>query len=163
AMSGTPSAGDELGVRRGRPRTRGLFVAVAVQVLLQALPARGDIIPADRRTTWNPGLNAVGGIPFRTVVFRTLAPSGGDDTAAIQAALDGCPANQVVLLGPGTFRISGDGLQVRRSNITLRGAGATRTRLVKSAGTNMPVVIIGQRWYQWTQPTAFTTDAVKGT
>ena len=27
------------------------------------------IIPADRMTTWNPGLNAVGGIPNRTTIY----------------------------------------------------------------------------------------------
>ena len=35
------------------------------------------IIPADRMTTWNPGLNAVGGIPNRTTIYRTLSPRGG--------------------------------------------------------------------------------------
>ncbi|MBN9290265.1 MAG: hypothetical protein J0H36_03900, partial [Hyphomicrobium denitrificans] len=49
-----------------------------------------DIIPVDRRTTWTPGLSAIGGIPVRTVIYRTLAPRGGtgDDTATIQHALD---------------------------------------------------------------------------
>ena len=72
-----------------------------------------DVIPADRRTVWNPGLSAVGGIPHRTTIYRTLSPSGGDDTAAIQTALDGCPANQVVKLNAGTFKITGDGLNFR--------------------------------------------------
>src|SRR5438045_2180261 len=40
-------------------------------------------IPAERRTTWNPGLAAVGGIPRRVAVCATLDPGGGDDTAAI--------------------------------------------------------------------------------
>ena len=48
----------------------------------------GAFIPADRMTTWNPGLNAVGGIPNRTTICATVSPKGGtqDDTAAIQAA-----------------------------------------------------------------------------
>ncbi len=122
-----------------------------------------DILPADRATVWNPGLNAVGGIPARTAVYKTIAPSGGDDTGTIQAALDSCPPNQVVALAAGTFHISGDGLSITRSNVTLRGAGPASTKLVKSAGTNYPVIIIGTRWYTWTQQTAFTTDAVKET
>ena len=34
------------------------------------------IIPADRMTVWNPGLNAVGGIPNRTAIYQTLSPPG---------------------------------------------------------------------------------------
>ncbi|HTP28460.1 MAG TPA: hypothetical protein VMK12_22735, partial [Anaeromyxobacteraceae bacterium] len=60
--------------------------------------AAGDVIAPERRTTWSPGLNAVGGIPYRTTIYRTISPSGGDDTATIRAALGGCPSNQVVLL-----------------------------------------------------------------
>jgi hypothetical protein len=122
-----------------------------------------SIIPADRRTTWNPGLNAVGGIPSRTVIYKTLNPSGGDDTGAIQADLDACPANQVVMLGPGTFRITGEGLVIGRSNVTLRGSGPTATKLVKPSNTSFPVIIIGTRWVGTKQPVNLTADAIKGT
>src|SRR5262245_24771142 len=55
--------------------------------------AQQRIIPADRVTTWNPGLNAMHGIPDRTTIYQTLSPRGGslDDTATIQSALDTCP------------------------------------------------------------------------
>jgi hypothetical protein len=123
--------------------------------------AKAGLIPAERRTTWNPGLNAIGGIPARSTLCATLAPSGGDDTARIQAALDACPAGQVVKLGPGAFRITGDGLSLTRSNITLRGSGMS-TRLLKPTGTSFPVVIIGHRWPGNTQATNLAADAVKG-
>lgn len=55
------------------------------------------LLPPERATTWNPGLNAVGGIPHRTAIFKTLSPSGGDDTALINKAIEDCPANQVRL------------------------------------------------------------------
>src|SRR5437899_2009024 len=42
-----------------------------------AITQATGIIPADRMTTWNPGLNAVGGIPNRTTIYRTLSPRGG--------------------------------------------------------------------------------------
>jgi len=69
------------------------------------------------------GLTSVGGIPKRTTIYRTLSPSGGDDTAAIQVALDACLPNQVVQLTAGVFRITGNGLNFSTSNCTLRGAG----------------------------------------
>ena len=117
----------------------------------------------DRLTTWNPGLNAVGGIPNQTTVYKTLSPSGGDDTSAIQSALDSCPANQVVVLGAGTFKISGQGLQMTKSNVVLRGAGPTATFLTKKSGSNYPVISIGIQFYNYTQPVAFAADAAKGT
>jgi hypothetical protein len=119
------------------------------------------LIPAERLTTWNPGLNPVGGIPSRTTIFKTLAPSGGDDTSSIQAALDACPANQVVQLGPGTFNISGDGLSITRSNVVLRGSGPAQTTLLKN-GANFPVIIVGLRFYKYTPPVALTANGTKG-
>jgi hypothetical protein len=125
--------------------------------------AIASIIPEERLTNWQPGLNAIGGIPARTTVCATLAPSGGDDTAAIQAAIEACPANQVVQLGSGTFQITGQGLAIDRSDVTLRGAGSTSTRLVKKPGTDYPVVIIGNRWPKYTDQTALVADALKET
>src|SRR5262249_32342062 len=55
---------------------------------------------------------------------KKLSTSGGDDTPAIQAALNGCPAGQVVLLTAGVFNINGNGLSFVTPNCTLRGAGA---------------------------------------
>jgi len=66
---------------------------------------------------------SVGGIPNRTTIFKTLSPSGSDDTSQIQAALDACPADQVVQLTAGVFRITGSGLSFTTPNCTLRGAG----------------------------------------
>ncbi len=63
------------------------------------------------------------GIPNRTKIYKTLSPNGSDDTSAINAALSGCPAGQVVQLTAGLFRISGNGLNLNNSGCTLRGAG----------------------------------------
>jgi hypothetical protein len=135
-------------------------------------------LPTDRAYDWKPGLSAVGGIPARTSIFRTISPSGGDDTAVIQAALDSCPANGVVQLSAGVFHISGGGLTVDRSNCTLRGAGpgpgnfgtgsappngtAGGTYLVDAQGNNQPVVSIGPASGGTGPATNLTTDAVKG-
>jgi hypothetical protein len=125
-------------------------------------PAITKIIPSERLTEWNPGLNAVGGIPTRTIIHSTLTPSGGDDTGAIQKALDECPPNQVVLLGPGHFNITGEGLSITRSYVTLRGSGRA-TQLVKPRGTQYPVVIVGHRWPKYADQTPLAADANKET
>jgi hypothetical protein len=91
-----------------------------------------SLLPADRMAPWNPGLMSLGGIPNRTTIYKTLSPSGGDDSAAIQAALDNAPAGQVVMLNSGTFIVNN--LLLIRRPITLRGSGADVTKLVKTNG-----------------------------
>lgn len=141
--------------------TKKTLVFLAV-VATSAWPgvARAQIIPSDRTTTWNPGIP--GGIPNRTTICSTLSPSGVDDTNAINNALASCPANQVVKLNSGTFKISGNGIEITKSNVTLRGSGPAATKLVKKPGSQISAIAVGTRWYTWMQPTALTTDAVKG-
>jgi hypothetical protein len=74
-----------------------------------------------------------GGVPYRTTIYATLSPSGGDDTAAIQAKLNNCSSGQVVMLNSGTFIINRSYLLVR-SPCTLRGSGAGKTILTKTNG-----------------------------
>jgi len=77
-------------------------------------PPPTGILPPDRQTLWQPGVTYnTSGIPDRTDIYMTLSPSGGDDTAAIQAALDGCPPGTVVQLTAGVFNITGNGLHVK--------------------------------------------------
>ena len=99
-----------------------------------ATQAAGGIIPADRTFPWNPGLMSKGGVPNRTVVYKTLMPLGGNanDSAQIQAAVTSCPVNQVVMLGPGTFIVNN--YVLIRKSITLRGSGAGVTILKKTNG-----------------------------
>ncbi|HET9256660.1 MAG TPA: hypothetical protein VFO16_15870 [Pseudonocardiaceae bacterium] len=105
-------------------------------------PKPGGVLPENRITTWNPGVTyGGGGIRRRDKTCAELTPSGGDDTAQIQRAIDQCPDDQVVLLGKGTFEINGEGLTIARSRITLRGVGSGvpgtgegGTRLVKADG-----------------------------
>ncbi len=102
--------------------------------------ALGDVLPADWRTVWNPGVSyGGGGMPSRDTVCATLSPSGGDDTPLIQRAIDDCPGGEVVQLEAGSFEIRGEGLYIRKSGVTLRGAGPGDpasgeggTRLVKT-------------------------------
>src|SRR6478609_8096417 len=91
--------------------------------LVSSQLAMGQTIPAVRNFAWNPGMMSKGGVPVRGTVCATLSPSGGDDSTAIQAALDSCPANQVVMLNAGTFTVNQSFLLIH-SSITLRGSGA---------------------------------------
>jgi hypothetical protein len=63
------------------------------------------------------------GIPNRSKVYTTLSPSGGNDTARIQTALNHCPPGRVVLLTTGVFKISDPGLHFQSTSCTLRGSG----------------------------------------
>lgn len=100
-------------------------------IVTSTLSLRAGIIPPDRRIDWSdPGVP--GGIPHRTVIFRTIDDdaygNGSTDAAAvIQTALDECPDGQVVFLPSGTYTINGR-LHVG-SNVTMRGDGPGRSIL----------------------------------
>src|SRR5881397_2822226 len=86
-----------------------------------------------------------GGIPNRTTICATInaatyANGASDATAGIQAALNSCPASQVVFLSSGKFRIN-SGLRIP-SNVTLRGNGALNT-ILDAHGTSGAVVTLG--------------------
>ena len=115
---------------------------IGVGVLWGAAQAGAQILPADRTTTWRPGV--VGGIPNRTTVCATLnaATFGNgsqDASGAIQTALDACPSGQVVMLTAGTFTVNN--YLLIHSAITLRGAGAGVTLLRKTNGACPPVAV----------------------
>jgi len=130
----------------------------------------GAFLSAERATTWEPGLLATGGIPARATSCANLAPSGGDDTAAINAAIAACPAGQVVRLGAGTFAIDDDFILLDRG-VTLRGAGPGATTLRRSNGATdcggggaaMPIVVVGpSRWKSAGTAHDLAADAPKG-
>lgn len=82
-----------------------------------------------------------GGLPLPNVLTaRTVAPSGADDTAAIQRALDQVSTlplksgfRGAVVLGPGTFVCNGS-LHINVSGVVLRGSGPL------SGGTTLKLV-----------------------
>jgi hypothetical protein len=97
-------------------------------------------LPSDRSYPWAGNVGVVGDIPARSTIYTTLAPSGGNDTSAIQTALKNCPSGQVVLLKSGTFNVSSP--IVVKSGITLRGAGMGAT-VVKGASGMGGAYLIG--------------------
>jgi hypothetical protein len=93
-----------------------------------ATGSSNTILPAYNNVSANwqmAGMQSVGGIPNRTTICATLNTTGGNDQAAIQAAIDNCPSGQVVQLGVGRFNIDindtgGRPLNIARG-VTLRG------------------------------------------
>jgi hypothetical protein len=152
-------------------RSRSQAIALAGLALLavaacsagpedQAAPLQDGFLPANRKTTWKPGIP--GGIPARTTVCATVSAAAHgngstDATAAIQGAIDACPADQVVQLEAGTYAIS-SAIRLARP-VVLRGAGADATTLaVQPAGVG---VMMGS-WTTLGSGVALAGDAPKG-
>lgn len=167
ACSGSGGGGEAAAGKPGEPSHTS-----ASPVTTQDASING-VVPADRRTTWNPGVTyGGGGIPDRGDVCATLAPGGDHDTPAIQEALDTCPEGQVVQLTAGTFAIRGEGLFLGRSRITLRGVGPGTpgtgeggTRLVKvdqETERNFPLLYVGHNAGGFAASIDLAEDAIKG-
>jgi hypothetical protein len=164
------------------PSTQGTYHVVATSVAFPSKSSSVNVtvgttytLPSDRTYDWNPGLNSVGGIPSASwTIYKTISPSGADDTAAIQSALDSCPTNGVVKLAAGVFHVSGStGLQLKKSNCVLRGIGpgpgnwgigtaATGTggTYIETAVASNPVITMGAG--NTGSAINLTSDAVKG-
>ncbi len=134
---------------------------VSVGFLNIAAHASGQMLPADRMTTWAPGFP--GGIPARTTICQTLNASAygngsQDASAAIQAAINACPAGQVLKLSAGTFTVNNYVL-VNKA-ITLRGAGSGVTFLRKTNGAHgrTPTLVSGTSVYTPVDPGTYTYD-----
>lgn len=111
--------------------TSGMLAAglLALAITRSSPAASASVLSPDRRVDWTLA-GIPGGIPVRTAVCATIdaAPFGDgatDATNAIQDALDGCPAGEVVVLPAGTFVVT-DTIHLRTDR-TLRGAGQGRT------------------------------------
>jgi hypothetical protein len=113
----------------------------SLSVAAASPPDNSHIIPADRRIAWQGLAGVPEGIPHRTTIFAGVkdAPYGAvgdgltDDTAAIQAAINACPANQVMHIPAGTYRINSR-LTFNKSHRTIRGSGMGKTVLKFYAG-----------------------------
>jgi hypothetical protein len=157
-------------------------VAAADNETVSSAAVSNGFLPADRATTWKPGMMAVGGIPARATICATVSPSSPakDDTVRIQAAINVCPIGQVVQLTAGTFLINSGNYLVINKGITLRGAGPDRTTLAKTDGARpfqsevgakpSPLILVGPSLFSSTDNVTdvhgsanLTADAVKGT
>jgi hypothetical protein len=80
-------------------------------------------------------------------VAETLAPSGADDTNAVQSALDRVAAlsaksqtPQALLLAPGTFHLSAP-VNISGSNVVLRGSGRDQTTVQLTGAPHVGFII----------------------
>ena len=114
-----------------------VLLLVATPALCHAQLWSGIIDPA-RAIDWGRGNQGVpGGIPNRTFNCATIAPYSGS-AATINTAISACSRNAaalaagggVVNLQAGTFNLTSGIDFTGLSNVTLRGAGPDRTRLV---------------------------------
>jgi hypothetical protein len=106
------------------------------QLAYKTVDAKGDRILDYSYAGYRGGGVRLPDVP----VARNLAPSGGDDTAAIQAALDEVAAlpptagvRGAVLLAPGNYELGGT-LKIDQSGVVLRGSGSGQ------GGTRMALV-----------------------
>jgi hypothetical protein len=88
-------------------------------------------------------------LPIVPVVLR-VRPSGGDDTALLQGALDrvaGMPMQSggfhgALLLAPGRYRVKGK-LVLRASGVVLRGTGTATTVIVADGNSRRSLIEVG--------------------
>ena len=100
-----------------------------------------------------------------------VAPSGGDDTAAIQQAIDAVAARPMggdgfrgaVVLDPGRFHVH-EQLTMRASGVVLRGAGIGKTTIVADGSSRRALIEMGGTESPLTgEPIAVLQDAAAGT
>ncbi|MBI5536355.1 MAG: right-handed parallel beta-helix repeat-containing protein [Deltaproteobacteria bacterium] len=152
---------------RSAVRIAAPLATAALAISLFIPRAYGDIIPADRRTDWQPGIE--GGIPSRTTICANVKTQHGaigdgitDDSQAFQAAIASCPEGQVVLIPSGTYRLN-DSLLVEKG-IVLRGEGPSNTKLLfygAAATSDRGYIHLGDLWDNNSNYTA-VTQATKG-
>ncbi len=112
----------------------GLMIVAAPSVA--NAQAWSGIMNASRAVDWSSA-GVPGGIPNRTTICSTLNP--GATAAQINAAIEACPSGQVVFLTAGTYTLNDNILFDYKNGVTLRGAGADRTKLVWTASTTVSV------------------------
>ena len=147
-----------------------------VTVVQPPPPGSNYVLPPDRATTWRPGVTYAGGIPTRSTVCANV-PAGAS-AAAVQTAVDNCPAGQVVQLAAGTYTWNGGTFVTIDKGVTVRGAGANSTLIRKTdgavagvdgtGGNASPLVVLGPSRYGNQSngvagATNLTADALKGT
>jgi hypothetical protein len=136
--------------------------------LVYAHTARGD-----RIADFSYAGYMAGGVALPTVpAAETLTPTGPDDTAALQSALDRTAARAAkehrtlaLILAPGTFHLS-QTVNITASNVVLRGAGVGKTILTLTGKPHFALHIgadAASTDDEESAPTEAATSAIKST
>jgi hypothetical protein len=162
-------------LRRARGAPTGLDVAAVIPREPALLAVDGGArraadgrtyapLEPSRATTWGlAGMLSRGGIPsasWKSCLPAPLTPSGGDDAARINEAIERCAPGTVVDLAAGTFVMPKGRFVLIKKGVVLRGAGAGVTILknplnlpapkMTSAADPAPIVVVGPG--QWVNP-----------
>jgi hypothetical protein len=129
------------------------LITVSALMLIAICHSAAEIMPVERRIDWSQS-GIPGGVPVRTKIYTTInaALYGNgvtDATSAIQAALTACPANQVIYVPAGVYKIQGS-LKIP-SNVTLRGAGPQKT-ILEAHGSGNGFIIFDPDLELWNPP-----------
>lgn len=127
--------------------------AIACLLVLFCLSAYSQIVPAGRLASWQGNVGIPGGITNRTTqwcdvkasipgtALKAAGNGSTDDTAALQYALDHCPAGQVIYIPAGTYKVTAQ--LTLKDSYTVRGAGRTST-IISGQGGNC-IIAFGTR------------------
>lgn len=113
--------------------------------------SQAQIIPADRRTTWEGNVGVPGGIKNRTKICKEFSP-GVDGTVITDAIRLNCNSGDVVLLRAGNYNLT-QPIIITKSGITLRGEGMETTHLTLQPTHGEPVIwVVGPYDDDWAKP-----------
>lgn len=102
-------------------------------------PQWSGIIAPSRAIDWSKA-GVPGGIPTRATICSSIAPYGSSGSpaspSAINSAVASCPTGEVVVLNAGTFYLNAPIDFAGVSNVTLRGSGADKTKIVIISSSN---------------------------
>jgi parallel beta-helix repeat protein len=92
----------------------------------------GTPVPKDCANLGGTGMYSIQGAPAtpNDDCDTTLTPSGGDDTAALVAALEDAVSGDIICLGMGTFDVRGTLAISSAAQITLKGIGASPDEVI---------------------------------
>jgi hypothetical protein len=135
------------------PASQWVYYDSGGNLVYQALDAQGDELMDFSTAGYEQGAVAIPTAP----VEATVSPSGGDDTADIQNAIDAVSAMTLnattglrgaVLLEPGSYTVSSS-LMITASGVVLRGSGSGTSPssntviTMAAAATPYPLIVMG--------------------
>lgn len=141
-------------------------------LILTLLSVRAELIPSYYQVDWTPGTytGVPGGIAswsaLRTNIINvTQSPYNADNTGvsradtAIQSAIAAAPANSVIYIPAGTYKmLAAIGIgPSSSSNLTIRGAGMSLTKLVFSGSVTVGIANGTAANYDWSDPASNNT------